>query len=79
MLLDVLVDAPSYYRLLVGKVRELHKVTRDGNAVDRDKAENILHDESKIDDVCHEASQCVVAKTLLSAVCGNSVAILLCS
>ena len=54
-------------------------MTRDRNAVDRDKPENILHDESKIDDVCHEASQCVVAKTLLSAVRGNRVAILLCS
>ena len=79
MLLDVFVDVVSHYRLLVGKVRELHKVTRDGNGVDRDKPENILHDESQVDDVRHQAPQCVVAKRRLSAVRGNRVAILLCS
>jgi hypothetical protein len=50
------VDIRFDYRLLVGGTCELHKPGRDWNVMDGEKPENILHDESKIDDVSHETS-----------------------
>ena len=59
VLLDFLLDIRHHNRLLVGVASELHKATGNGNPLDGNKTENVLHDESQIEDVrhkCHNVS-----------------------
>ena len=48
------VDIRNHNRFLVGVVSELHKATGNGSPLDGNKTENVLRDESQIEDVRHK-------------------------
>ena len=53
VLFDSLIDIWHHDQLLVGAVSNLHKSNRNWNTVGGDKPENILHDESHVDNTVY--------------------------